>query len=333
METLYTPLVSVIVPVFNAECYLDACIKSITNQTYDNIEIILIDDGSTDKSSELCELWKCRDSRIHVEHVQNQGVSVARNIGINVSKGEYITFVDSDDELITTGLETLIKGLYNSQDFVVGLYNTIDTTNETCTSPDLNLISSQGNIKNDYYTLYMALGALGLIAPWGILFRRDVIINNNLHFPKGVSFGEDLVFNCNYISNVNTYCIVKDTVYKYFKRGNVTLSDRFNEKRVDDEVKTLDFFHEWLTRENIKGKDEIISMRACNDFFTLSKALLSCKNKSIDSIQNKFFDLSATLVKYFIKQPSNYTFKRKILFFLVKTKCYKLVFYLLSKKV
>ena len=101
-------LISVIVPIYNVESYLEQCIKSIINQTYKNIEIILIDDGSTDKSPKICDKYKQKDSRIIVVHKQNTGVSATRNIGLELSKGKWIAFVDSDDWIEKEYLEELL---------------------------------------------------------------------------------------------------------------------------------------------------------------------------------------------------------------------------------
>ena len=108
--------VSVIVPVYNSEVYLSMCIDSIINQTYKNLEIILIDDGSTDNSLKICNDYEKKDNRIKVFHQENKGVSAARNLGLSLSQGEYITFVDSDDELIENGISLLVQDicLYNA---------------------------------------------------------------------------------------------------------------------------------------------------------------------------------------------------------------------------
>ena len=104
-------LVSVIIPVFNAETYLERCIKSVVNQTYKNLEIILINDGSIDRSKEICESWKKRDSRIFIINKKNTGVSDSRNQGIKEANGKFITFVDSDDYLEINMIEYLSKSI------------------------------------------------------------------------------------------------------------------------------------------------------------------------------------------------------------------------------
>lgn len=115
-----SPLISVIIPVYNVEKYLHRCLDSVIEQTYKNLEVILIDDGSTDHSGEICDDYAAKDVRIHVIHQENQGVSAARNKGLDTAKGEYIAFVDSDDyilpEMYAKMLECIIE---NNVDFCV----------------------------------------------------------------------------------------------------------------------------------------------------------------------------------------------------------------------
>lgn len=102
-------LISLIVPIYNVEKYLDKCIDTIINQTYSNIEIILVDDGSTDASGEICDKWKKKDNRITVIHKLNGGLSSARNAGIDIATGKYIGFIDSDDYIDLEMIETMRK--------------------------------------------------------------------------------------------------------------------------------------------------------------------------------------------------------------------------------
>ena len=125
------PLISVIVPIYNVEKYLDNCVKSIVNQTYKNLEIILVDDGSPDSCPAICDNWAKIDSRINVIHQKNSGVSAARNIGIKSSLGDFITFVDGDDFIDSDMYETLVSAyLKNGADIVGCSFKTIDENND-----------------------------------------------------------------------------------------------------------------------------------------------------------------------------------------------------------
>ena len=108
------PEISVIVPVYNCEKYIGKCIESILNQTFKDLELILIDDGSADESGKICDEYKIQDKRVKVIHEKNSGVSIARNVGINVAKGKYIGFVDSDDYLAPDMYESLYENLMKS---------------------------------------------------------------------------------------------------------------------------------------------------------------------------------------------------------------------------
>ena len=103
------PLISLVIPVYNVEKYLDKCMESVLAQTYDNYEVILVDDGSTDNSGKMCDEYAERDSRVTVYHQKNSGVSVARNVGIENAKGEFISFIDSDDWVDESYLEKLVN--------------------------------------------------------------------------------------------------------------------------------------------------------------------------------------------------------------------------------
>lgn len=123
------PLISVIIPVYNTEQYLSSCLKSILSQTFNNFEVILINDGSTDQSGILCDEFVKQDSRIKVFHQENAGVSAARNVGLKYAQGKWITFVDSDDELMPDGLEVMInmvQGGSENVDLVLAGYDTIN---------------------------------------------------------------------------------------------------------------------------------------------------------------------------------------------------------------
>lgn len=180
------PKISVIVPVYNVELYLDECIKSIIKQTYRNLEIILVDDGSTDKSGEICDQYAISDKRILVIHKANGGLSDARNTGIDAATGEYITFIDSDDyysDLKT--LEYCINKL--KHDNAIGFVEfPVNHPEREYKKTDTILTNNEDIyrawIKHRIITNYV----------WDKLFRRDLI--KNIRFPKGRIFEDRYVF-------------------------------------------------------------------------------------------------------------------------------------------
>jgi glycosyltransferase involved in cell wall biosynthesis len=207
-------LVSIIVPIYNGERYLRECIDSIIMQTYHNIEIILVNDGSTDNSKYICEEYKRKDRRILLINQENKGVSEARNNGIIMSKGLYIEFVDCDDWLELNAVERLYNAISSTKsDLVVcgitevdnsGSINCKGMTKEICTSMNEEI----------FHLLY---SERLLNSPFNKLYTKKLICKM---FDVNLSMGEDLVFNLNYLRNMSgRLSIITDYLYRY-RRDN-----------------------------------------------------------------------------------------------------------------
>ena len=168
-------MISVIVPVYNVEEYLEECLESIQNQTYTNFEVILVNDGSTDASKEICERFCRQDSRFYLINQENKGLSGARNRGMSESHGEFITFVDSDDVLKEDMLEQLIKQVTLDDIDIVECWYTNDQKEILILSPENVKIIFQGNTKEALVSLCRDnIVRLNAVAK---LFRREVILN------------------------------------------------------------------------------------------------------------------------------------------------------------
>ena len=177
-------LISVIMPVYNVEKYITKAIQSVLNQTYKNFELILIDDGSTDKSRSICNDFKQKDNRINVVHQNNQGVSSARNKGIQIAKGDYIVFVDADDEISNNALETMyIEIVKTKVDIVI--------TNYTRVSIEGKKILNPYNGKIKYENIIDFVAANYQWGPCNKLIRKNKI---NYMFDTDVFIGEDALF-------------------------------------------------------------------------------------------------------------------------------------------
>lgn len=151
-------LISVIVPVYNVEKYLERCIESIVNQTYQNLEIILVDDGSTDNSPLICDEWSQKDSRIKVIHKENGGLSSARNAGLDCFEGDFLLFIDSDDEIVENAVELLYRAVNeNSCDMAVGRYALVENDAEVKSDyTDSTVFYSEDEYWTKYYELYFS---------------------------------------------------------------------------------------------------------------------------------------------------------------------------------
>lgn len=183
------PLVSIIVPVYGVEAYLDQCINSIVEQTYQNIELILIDDGSSDRCPEICDAWATRDCRIQVLHKENGGQSSARNIGLDTAKGEWIFFVDSDDWIEPECISVLVEiSLVNNADISV-IYPQNHKGNMVIPKPFF--LKDKGDVyclsAEDAVTYFMEQA----VAVMGKLYRADIL--QDIRFPVGRKAEEYIV--------------------------------------------------------------------------------------------------------------------------------------------
>lgn len=188
--------ISIIIPIFNADAFLDQCISSVLDQTFDDFELILINDGSTDQSGEICEKFAASDSRIKLYHKENGGVSSARNLGIENSIGEWITFVDSDDYLKPDYLKDFVSSWDSDTDlFIQGLLNLkFEGTHEIGIHFNSNQTISKTEFLKNYNILPYFFG------PVCKLFRKSIIEKNNVRFDENKTLGEDTIFNLAYLN-------------------------------------------------------------------------------------------------------------------------------------
>lgn len=191
-------MVSVIVPVYKKEDTLEYCLDALIRQTYKNFEIIVVDDGSPDRCPQICDNYATKDARIIVKHQQNQGVSVARNIGLQLAKGKFISFVDADDEVCENYIEQMLKN--------IGANDMLVTSNHFESGNELKVITSEQAIdqmfKNDNFGVNV----------WGKLFERELAIKNR--FLPEVKIGEDMYWLYQILEEVNTVVVLDKCLYK-----------------------------------------------------------------------------------------------------------------------
>jgi glycosyltransferase involved in cell wall biosynthesis len=278
-------LVSLIVPVYNAEKHLKECIDSILSQTYRNIELILVNDGSIDKSGEICDEYNKRDSRVCVIHQNNYGPSVARNAGIDRASGEYIQFVDSDDSLELNMTAELVQGIRNAE-LVISGYKKIEYNEPKNVSKYIP--SLKGNYSNnDFMKNFGELFKNGFInSPCNKLYNKTIIKKFKINFLQGLHMGEDLLFNLKYIQFCKTIAVLQDPLYKYsILMNNNSLTGDFKKDYFINQQFLFNEAREFLKRSNsYNGENkEFIELAYIN-------SLIGC----FDNLFHKNSDLSST---------------------------------------
>ena len=200
--------ISIIIPVYNKLAYIERCFESILSQDFDSFEVVVVDDGSTDGSGELCDKWKEKDQRLQVYHIPNGGVTAARRYGLEHSKGQYIMFADADDMLMPNTLQTMYHAITtNAADEVIGTYkDQYDNCHDSgwrgfvsCEPLIRNLLS----IKNSFCVL------------WGIIFRRE-LLEGCLDAPREIVEREDSLMQIKCLMKQPKVFFIADPVYLYF---------------------------------------------------------------------------------------------------------------------
>lgn len=199
--------VSIIVPVYNGEAYLDKCVDSILRQTYPDIELILIDDGSNDATGAICDQWAEKDSRVRVIHQENQGVSAARNAGLDIAAGDYIGFVDADDEISHDTYETAINAA-NGHDIV--MWDAVTVWSDGRTEPDtIPLLTQDCTITHERITPELLRQLAGAV--WRCLYRAECLAE--VRFARGIKFSEDRLFNLQAMGRAASIRYLKTPLY------------------------------------------------------------------------------------------------------------------------
>lgn len=298
MENSKNPKVSIIVPVYNIEKYIGACIDSILRQSYRNFELILVDDGSTDNSGNLCNKYAQKDNRITLIRQKNAGVSAARNAGLKIATGQLIAFVDSDDYISTYFLEKMVlKMNSDSLDVVECAYCEFDDSGNTYSFVrPYSYIAGVGKIINRN-----VLGDISVLV-WNKLYRRELI---TCYFQEGEPF-EDILFTANVLVNCHKIASINEPLYFWRKRiGSISRSDfaytRF--LALDHFEQRAKLFLEYAcNKSSIKAqmlRESTIELKMVN--FTDDYRCLAIENSRAKKIYQKY---QLTLGDFF-KLPSN----------------------------
>ena len=296
--------ISVIVPVYNTEAYLHKCIDSILNQSFTNFELLLVDDGSTDKSGQICDEYAKNDSRIKVFHKNNEGISATREFAIQHATGDYIQFIDSDDWIEPNMIEEMFNGAIATNSDIVGC-------NFIQEFPDRSLKTKAFYTEKDTFIQSVVSNYWGVL--WKILFRRILVIDNDIHFPKNVDGGEDYYYVVNLLLNARKiFCINK--FFYHYNRANVTsFISKPSMDRVLYQVKATELVEDLLIKygkrdlyyDEICQRKSVIKMqimrihflKGCSYFKEIDKWYIYKGN----SVKNKMYLLISYLMNLICK--------------------------------
>lgn len=307
-------LISVIIPCFNAEKYIDRCMESVLHQTYRDLEIILVDDGSTDGTGALLESYCKRDTRVSVLKQENKGAGAARNAGLDIARGKYIGFVDSDDWIKSDMYEYLVGIIKKENADIAGCdFYAVREKHDGKQSVKKESIKSMGN--NELMLFFLRVhGEKSFYAVWNMLYKREVI--DDCRFPEG-KITEDMLFNYRVYCNCKKYVLSNQKKYYYFYNPDGVTRKILGEK-------DLALLTNWdsIVEDIRSRKPEMTQYALMNrwraDFTLLSKAFLY----GFD--ENEISEVYLTDLKTQVKKHRRYLFrsrmldwKRKILLVLV----------------
>lgn len=316
------PKISIVVPIYNSENTLARCITSLKDQTYKAVEIILINDGSKDASGLICDSYAKNDDRIKVYHQNNEGVSIARNLGISKATGDFLLFVDSDDFLSLNACEILMhhQALLDSDCIIFG-FNQLSGT--IWAPQSARQYMSLEDFKEDYiYWLNTEL----LSSSVNKLYKKSKLTDL---FPPRMSFGEDLVFSLNYLKTCEKIVFLMDTLYQHDNLNESSVSHSFDFTRFRDieiiQSRILDFVYD---------KDDVkIYSKYVRDCVRLVRSCLRADHITLSMKKQVLYEWYSRSYFKYLKTP-NYSmdWRNRIMVFFMKINCISVSYLIVNAK-
>lgn len=338
-------MVTVVVPIYNVECYLDRCMQSIVNQTYNNLEIILVDDGSKDSCPQLCDEWANKDSRVKVIHKKNAGLGMARNTGMENATGEYICFFDSDDyveldtiekaynlakeydaDIVTYGYSVVNKMGIVEKTYIPNVEQLVfegkDILNKVL--PDMIAPNEQsGEVTNLWMSMCGALFSMQLInrTGWRSASEREII-------------SEDLYSLLKLYYHVNKVIILKEAKY-YYCQNSTSLTHTYRSDRFE---KIKYFYDECIELSNKLNYNTIIKERLTYAYLSFTISAMKMIVSSINDTKEKIANIKKIVCDEHLQnalasyKPEKTSKTRKLLLFVIKNKWYRMSYFFVKLK-
>lgn len=303
-------LVSVIVPIYKVEQYITRCVDSIISQTYSNLEIILVDDGSPDSCPAICDEYANNDTRVKVVHKKNGGLSDARNAGLEAAKGEYVAFIDGDDYISSNYVQVLLDDcMTNDSDIsCCGFYKVYEDRRVEKSCQVYNRVFTNLEAIRDIFTA----NSLCEVMTWNKLYRRSLFIDNDIRFPVG-KLHEDNFTTYKLFYFANKISFINEPLYYYIQRSDSIMGRAFNARRFDI-FDMLNEAEDFLAQKNVNMENELQSARVLSILSVCNSYVQSRRTK--DNDMNIQRELSRTGGPYGNVLISK---KHKALYFLART--------------
>lgn len=324
------PLISIIVPVYNVQRYLQKCIYSILNQNYKDIEIILVDDGSTDNSGKMCNNYQIQYSNVRSFHKENTGLGLTRNYGLKYANGDFVMFVDSDDYLKENCVTELVQFVINNNvDTVIGGYTRVDNNGKILFEEKYqeNIYHRQ-EVKNNCFTrmlgnLYKSNDNIKM-SVWNCLYSMDLIIKNQICFPSERKYiSEDLIWDSEYFKYATKVAISNSVAY-FYRYNPSSLTNSYNKERFPLSIDLYNYINNFIIKSGLPEEAHIrfqksffIYIRLCIEQEGLRRFRVAipmlrkiCNNKKVEHVV-KTYSVSKLGIKeriflYFLKYKKVY---------------------------
>lgn len=299
--------ISIIVPVYKVEKYLSKCIDSILNQTFQEFELILVDDGSPDNCGRICDEYASRDSRIRVIHQENKGISAARNAGLDIAKGEYIAFVDSDDWLEIDTYEFLINNIVKSNADIAscGLRNCYEN-DSSIENYDAGLVKNIVLSKDQCFEMIFSKNDMITVYAWNKLYKAEVF--SDLRYPEGKVY-EDAFVILDILLRCNSMFITTKKLYNYRRHENSITGRRYCDEKKDRIVSTEKNYN--IFKKYYPQYLEYAEANLCKNYYLLLGEMIMASDK-VEPEDMKYIIRKLNDNIWFVLSSKEFTLKRKI---------------------